>query len=246
MKIILLAAGVGSRIAKDIHWQPKSILPIPYDTKSSEQIPLIVNTIITLQKYGATDISIVTGYLHESIEEAVIAYDVECLYNPFYYLMNSIGSLWFATHKINNKEHILILNADTFMEEDLIKTILTNPVDTNHPQLFIDSSKKDNADIKVTYNENLLQDYGKEIDAIPMAESLDVIIIPKELSYEFKYQLKHMLENKKHDTWWESALIEYIHRTPIKVYDIAGMFWNEIDFYEDYTNICEYLKNRKQ
>lgn len=239
VKAIILAAGIGSRISHRIDKAHKCLLPIPY---REAEIPLIVYTIQTLKKNNVHDISVVTGYRHTEIEQAIQSYQVNIKYNPFYELMNSIGSLWFCADKLISNDDVLIFNADTFLDEEFYSSIINRPIDSQSPLLLIDSSRKDVADVKVTYTNNTLTLYGKEIPEPCMAESVDIAIIPQANTSKFHAQLLAMMEHKKFDTWWESVLVDYIHITPIEVQDIAGVFWSEIDFYEDYEKICSYLQ----
>ena len=221
---------------------------------------LISYTIEMLKKNGIKNISIVTGYKHKEIEAEIAQHDIDIYYNPFYELVNSIGSLWFCAHKIQTDDDILILNADTFLEESFYETILKTAVSDTHPVLFIDSSRKDQADVKVTYcdtgnktgskignnttNHNTILEldlYGKTIAAESMAESLDVAILPKSYTSDFFQRLLEMMEQKLFDTWWESVLVDYKDKTSVVVQDICGMFWSEIDFYEDYQRILDFI-----
>lgn len=244
MKAILLAAGVGSRIASHISSQHKCLLPLTIANHVQKEIPLICYTIETLQALNITDISVVTGYLHEKIEQATQSYHVNCFFNPFYYLVNSIGSLWFAEQKISlhKPDDLLILNADTFMEQKIFAELVSAPTDQSYPLLLVDSFRHDKADVKVTYHKNKLLEYGKEISNKAMAESTDVFLIPKSKITQFRSQLQTLLEKKQHNTWWESTLVDFKNNLPIIVQDIAGQFWSEIDYYDDYQRICEFVK----
>ncbi len=237
MKAVLLAAGRGTRIAEHIQEQHKCLLSIT--SPPIPPLPLIVYTVEMLQKYGIHDITVVTGYRHVDVETVLTPYPfVSCLFNPFYYLVNSIGSLWFATAHMSDAD-MLILNADTFMEEALIQGLLQQSISQSTPLLLVDSSRKDVADVGVRYQNGLMTDYGKEI-ADPLAESLDVAIIPEKLTSLFRHRIQEILERGQHDTWWESALADYSQSTPVGVQDVAGSFWREIDYIEDYKAICNF------
>ena len=68
MKAILLAAGVGSRIVKDIGQMPKSLVEV-------NGKPLLLHTLDLLKKNGM-EIVIITGFQHKRIEEAIKDYSV--------------------------------------------------------------------------------------------------------------------------------------------------------------------------
>ncbi|MBR3003449.1 MAG: NTP transferase domain-containing protein, partial [Lachnospiraceae bacterium] len=96
MKAILLAAGVGTRIVKDIGPMPKSMLEV-------DGQPLIVHTVQLLQKNNM-EVTVITGFQHRVIEEALKDLGVTIYYNPFYAVTNSIGSLWYAREELNTDE----------------------------------------------------------------------------------------------------------------------------------------------
>ncbi len=242
MKAILLAAGIGSRIAQHISQEHKCLLPI--HTSERNAIPLIAYTVDSLLQQGISHITVVTGYKHKKVEDSLSQYTtVQCVHNPFYYIVNSIGSLWFAKNTLlQETEATMIMNADTFLDTSIFHMAFDAIQKTETPILLVDSSRKNVADVKVTYNqENVLEAYGKDIPHVSMAESVDVALIPKSFVHTLYAQLTAMLEQRQHATWWESALVEYKDR-PISVIDIAGTFWSEIDFIEDYQRICDYVK----
>ena len=105
MKAILLAAGVGSRIVKDIGQMPKSLVEV-------NGKPLLLHTLDLLKKNGM-EIVIITGFQHKIIEDAIKDYSVTVYYNPFYRVTNSIGSLWYAASEFNTQE-LFIANADVY------------------------------------------------------------------------------------------------------------------------------------
>ena len=40
--------------------------------------------------------------------------------------------------------------------------------------------------------------------------------------------------------WWEDVLYSFVGERPIYVEDVAGRFWAEVDFIEDYERILEF------
>mgnify|MGYP002713178285 CR=1 FL=1 len=64
MKVLIMAAGVGSMISRHLQGQPKCCVDV--DGK-----PLIKRTFELLNKKGITDIAIVTGYQEKYIHQAL-------------------------------------------------------------------------------------------------------------------------------------------------------------------------------
>ena len=127
MKAILLAAGRGTRIARNVEMVPKSTLPV--DGK-----PLIRRSVEILQGEGM-EVVVCTGYREEIIREALEGLEnITYVYNPFYDITNSIASLWFARDLLD--DDILVMNADVFFSKDILHPgayfILEHPFDFIH------------------------------------------------------------------------------------------------------------------
>lgn len=44
--------------------------------------------------------------------------------------------------------------------------------------------------------------------------------------------------------WWEDAIYSFVGERPVHVKDVAGSFWAEVDFIEDYERILEFRKGK--
>ena len=151
MKAILLAAGVGSRIAENIGDMPKSMMEVGGK-------PLIIHTVELLQK-NHMEVVVITGFKHNMIEDALKDYSVKIYYNPFYAVTNSIGSLWYAREEFDTEE-MLIANADVFYTQELLDRIAGAKYENF---LLSDVTRADNGDyFFMTENDRLLK-YGKEL-----------------------------------------------------------------------------------
>ncbi len=230
MKVLLLAAGRGTRISRYLSGNPKCTVNIG-DEK------LIQYTIKMLNKKGITDIAMVLGYRADVIKEALKEYNIKFYYNPFFDVTNSIASAWFAKDFICNDD-ILIMNADVFLEEDLIDYILTKK---DSPIMYADGSRKEEADYKFKYKDGILLKYGKELENDDISgEYIGIGQFSKEFISEFNVKLEEMINNQQHSVWWENVIYELSKNRPIKVEDIAGKFWAEVDYIEDYERILKF------
>lgn len=230
MKVLLLAAGRGTRISRYLSGNPKCTVNIG-DEK------LIQYTIKMLNKKGITDIAMVLGYRAEVIKEALKEYNIKFYYNPFFDVTNSIASAWFAKDFICDDD-ILIMNADVFLEEDLIDYILTK---NDSPIMYADGSRKEEADYKFKYKNGILLKYGKELEGEDISgEYVGIGRFSKEFTLKFNEKLKEMIDDQQHSVWWENVVYELSKEQPIKVEDIAGKFWAEVDYIEDYERILQF------
>ena len=130
------------------------------------------------------------------------------------------------------------MNADVFLEEDLIDYILTKK---DSPIMYADGSRKEEADYKFKYKDGILLKYGKELENDDISgEYVGIGQFSKEFISEFNVKLEEMINNQQHSVWWENVIYELSKNQPIKVEDIAGKFWAEVDYIEDYERILKF------
>ena len=108
MRAIILAAGMASRLRPLTDNTPKCLLKIG-------ERSLLQRSIDALTSNGIKEIVIVTGYLHNQIEDFVKqqypSLDVTFIHNGVYDSTNNIYSLWLARPKADGEE-ILLLDSD--------------------------------------------------------------------------------------------------------------------------------------
>ncbi|MFH0422998.1 NTP transferase domain-containing protein [Streptococcus sp. A11] len=235
MKIILLAAGRGTRISRYIQDRPKCTVNL------TENQTLIEYTISMFNHYGFHDISIILGYRQHAIREVLKNYDVKFYYNPFYDVTNSIASLWFAQEELD--DDLFIMNADVFLDTNTLDKILE---EKKSPVLFSDESRKEEADYKFYYESDTLMRYGKDLTVEETTgEYIGAAIIRKEFLPKFKEKLLDKINRQEHGQWWEEILYSMTEKEPIYVSPVTGNFWAEVDYVEDYENILEFVRNKK-
>ena len=111
MKVLLLAAGRGTRISRYLGGDPKCTVDIG-------GIRLIQYTIDMLERKGIREIAMVLGYNAARIREVLAGHDIRYFYNPFFDVTNSIGSAWFAKDFLTDSDDICIMNADGSRKEN--------------------------------------------------------------------------------------------------------------------------------
>ncbi|CAK0743297.1 L-glutamine-phosphate cytidylyltransferase [Gammaproteobacteria bacterium] len=236
MKVLILAAGIGTRISRHLSGNPKCMLDIGKTTLISYTLQLLKNS-------GIKKIGIILGYKHQIIKKEIMPYDVEIFYNPFFDVTNSLASAWFARKFIDEPEEIIIMNGDVFMEEEVLNAILKETLD---PVIFADSSRREEADYKLGYENNILKKYGKDLMGDDITgEYIGVAKIGKRFIPAFLASLDHLIEEQKHSVWWENALYELSNTKNIYVRDIVGGFWAEVDYIEDYERILAFRKTEQ-
>ena len=91
MKAILMAAGMGTRIATKTN-EPKCLLDIGNGPLIRHTVELLLN--------NHMEVCICLGFKGYLIREALRDYPITFYENPFYRVTNSIASLWFSSSRI--------------------------------------------------------------------------------------------------------------------------------------------------
>lgn len=236
MKAFLLAAGVGSRISREIS-KPKSLLDIGNGT------PLIRHTVALLQQYGI-EVSIIVGFNKELFYEALEGMNVTFYYNPFYRVSNSIASLWFAKDALKCDDDYLFANADVFFEKEILEKILHAKEDIT---MLADYRKIEEGDYFFHCENGLVTKYGKDLAVSERTcEYVGIAKVGKQYINHFCNVMISMVEQEDYKTWWETVLYSHCSEFPIHTLDVAPYFWSEIDYIEDYERIVEYVKNQSE
>ena len=238
MKAILLAAGKGTRIARNVERVPKSTLPV-------DGVPLIRRSVELLQAQGIECV-ICTGYEEEKIRSSLggisgLAY----YYNPFFAVTNSIASLWFAREELN--DDVLIMNADVYFSEEILHTLLS---DQRNPVMAIDCSRTKEGDyFFYTSLDGRIEKYGKGLPIEQRScEYVGMAKINKEFLPAFVKRMDQLIYTGEYNAWWENVLYSFTDDKEYDIYtvDVDGRFWAEIDYFDDYERIIDYIARTKE
>jgi choline kinase len=237
MKAILLAAGRGTRIARNVEMIPKSTLPINGE-------PLIRRSVKLLQAEGM-DCVVCTGYEENKIKEALNGLgNITYCYNPFFDVTNSLASLWFARQELN--DDLLVLNADVFFSKEILEMVMN---DKRDPVMAIDYSRVKEGDyFFYTALDGRIEKYGKGLPFEQRTcEYVGMAKIEKPFLPFFIKRMDEMINTQQHGAWWENILYSYTDKKEKDIYtvDVNGRFWAEIDYFDDYERIIDYIACEK-
>ncbi|MBR3832956.1 MAG: phosphocholine cytidylyltransferase family protein [Lachnospiraceae bacterium] len=231
MKAFLLAAGRGTRISKSIPKIPKCTLDIGGK-------PLIRRTVEMLLG-NDVEVTIIVGYKQEHVRKVLADLDVNIVYNPFFDITNSIGSLWLAKEYFGDEDTI-IANADVFWSQEIFDKVVATDKDN---VMLADYNRADDGDYFFYVEDGILKKYGKELEREERnSEYVGIAYIKKDFVESFVKRLDKLVGGQQHGIWWENVLYSFIGEKDINVLDISGTFWSEIDFIEDYHRIIEYVE----
>lgn len=235
MKALIMAAGIGQRISRDIHGQPKCCLEIGGKA-------LIKRTFEQFFNKGIENIGIVTGYREKYILQALEGSSFRRYYNPFFRITNSIASAWFAREFLTGDDDLLIMNGDVFIEDGIIDMIIN---DSRSPLLLADSTRIEGADYRFAWDNSMLKRYGKDLtDSETTGEYVGLAKLDKEYVSLFKLMLVDCINAEDYNCWWEDVIYRTVNQgAAVYIHDVAGSFWAEVDYIEDYLKIQKYLKS---
>lgn len=232
MNVIILAAGVGSRLNGIAGHKPKCLI-------EAGQTTLIRRIVELCQRRGLRRIAVVTGYRADLIESD-LGKSVVYYRNPFYPITNSLSSLWFAREELTPDEDALLMNADLFFEPRLLDAAIA---DTRPVVMLSDSTRIETADYRFGLDGPRICRHGKNLSVAETdAEHVGVVKLRGEFIRPFKGRLEQLIAAGRFNDWWEDVLYSFIPEgVPIYHHDIAGTFWTEIDCQADYDRLQTWL-----
>ena len=164
-------------------------------------------------------------------------------FNPFYRVTNSIASLWFAKEAIKEDDDYIFMNADVYLEPEILDKMLECPETIS---MLADYRKILEGDYFFHCDETgLVRKYGKEMPVEERTcEYVGAAKIGKEYVAEFKRVMEEMVATEQYTTWWETILYSRCYDIDIHTIDAAPYFWSEIDYIEDYEKIVNFVKEK--
>jgi choline kinase len=236
MKAIIMAAGIGSRLKKQLGNQPKCCTEVAGEA-------LIERMLRLLAEKGIRDVALVLGYQSEVVIGRLRGKtEARSYVNPFFNVTNSISSLWFAREELDGQDDTVILNGDLFFEPSLLDAVVES---SGNAVMFADPRRVEDADYRFGYDNGLLRRYGKNLPvADTTGEYIGVAKIRRALVGEFRAGLEVLVAAQQHGLWWEDVLYNLCAtQRPINVVEITDSFWAELDYIEDYERIQAFLRN---
>lgn len=119
MKVIILAAGQGTRLRPLTDHQPKCMVKIHDKSIIDRQIEVMKACGIKEE-----DISIVGGYCFDVLKEHFKDSKIQMIPNPAYETTNMVCSLMCAREQIENATDVLVSYGDIVYNENVLNTIL--------------------------------------------------------------------------------------------------------------------------
>jgi choline kinase len=151
MKIIILAAGIGSRLGNPF---PKPLTPL----KNGKSI-MQMQTEHIASKYNIDDINVVVGFKKELIMERFP--ELSYIYNPFFDRTNTSKSLLQALKK-NRHQSVLWFNGDVVFDEKILDLIDPH-IEANTSFVAVNTSKVADEEVKYTIKNGYIEQLSKNV-----------------------------------------------------------------------------------
>ena len=228
-KALILAAGLGTRLAPITNDRPKSLVPV-------NGKPILIKQIENLKENGIDDITIVSGYRADKLAEAVNACfsGIKLVESVDYASTNNMYSAYLGIKSMfpdGNIGSFYMMNADVFFDSSVIAGLKNTGCGSF---IVTDVGRYMEESMKVVVDEGRITAISK---AIPEAEaygcSIDVYKFGEEGAAAFYKRCCEYIEEKMDlKKWSEVALNDALADTAFKVCPLSGR-WFEIDDLND-------------
>jgi len=221
LKIVILAAGIGSRLGNPF---PKPLTPL----KDGESI--MAKQLKNISKYfDINDVTTVVGFKKDLIMERFP--EVNYVYNPFFDRTNTSKSLLQALKKHKGKS-VLWFNGDVVFDEKLLSTLLQD-IQEENSFIAVNTSSVAEEEVKYTLKDNYVFELSKEVKN-GLGEAVGINFISKNDLDIFISQLEKCDANDYFEKGLEVAISE--NNLKVKAIDISKYNCIEVDFKEDLQN----------
>lgn len=226
MKIIILAAGIGSRLGNPF---PKPLTPL----KNGKSI-MQMQTEHIASKFNIDDINVVVGFKKDLIMERFP--ELTYIYNPFFDRTNTSKSLLQALKKHRN-EPVLWFNGDVVFDEKLLD-ILIPYIKDNASFVAVNTSKVGEEEVKYTLKNGFINELSKTVKNA-LGEAVGINFISSNDIKKFINRLEDCNDNDYFERGLELAI--ELDNIQVKAVDISAYNCMEIDFLEDLENVNNLL-----
>lgn len=233
--IIILAAGIGSRLRPLTDKVPKTMVRVNGEAiieRLLKQIDAIDNVDI--------NIKIASGYKSEILKNFVnelgLSVNIEFVENHDYDTTNNMYSLHMVLSALEEDNDIVIINADCFYDNSIVEQIIASTGN----YIAIDKGIFNEESMKVkTNNSKKVIGMSKTLEeGSEVYVSIDIYAFDKTCRNRIFQISSEIISNGELNSWTEVAinLLAQEENSNIKCLNITGKRWMEIDNHMDLKN----------
>ncbi len=225
MKIVILAAGLGSRLREGVTDKPKPL------TMLRSGVSIMENQVLSISSnFNIHDVFVVVGYKMNLIMEEFPS--LSYVYNPDFSSTNTSKSLLTALHKINT-DSVLWFNGDVVFDSKLLED-LKEMILADQSFVCVNNSKVADEEIKYTLDSSgNIKELSKTVKG-GLGEAVGINFISSQDLELFKGSLADCEDND----YFERGLEFIIDKgAKIKPLDISSHFCMEVDFQGDLAEV---------
>ena len=221
MKIIILAAGIGSRLGNPL---PKPLTKLKNNKSIMQMMTENISSV-----YNTDIINLVVGFKKDLIMESFP--DLTYVYNQYFDQTNTAKSLLKAVKK-NKDQSILWMNGDIVFDKNILLK-LKEYTDKDISFVSVNTSKVAEEEVKYTLKDDYIDELSKTVKN-GLGEAVGINFISSDYIEIFIKRLEECDDNDYFERALEIAIEEDGFK--IKPIDISEFNCIEIDFEEDLKN----------
>ncbi len=225
MKALILAAGLGTRLAPITDDRPKSLVAV-------NGTPILFKQIENLYKNGIYDITVISGYKADILKREVHRRypEITILESTNYAVTNNMYSAYLAREVVGGQA-FLMMNADVFFDASVIAALMS----CDAPDAIVtDVGNYMEESMKVVEKDGRLVQISKAVrPEQAFGVSIDVYKFSIKGGNAFFTRCREYIEGRKElKLWSEVALNDILGEIVFKACPLDGR-WFEIDNHDD-------------
>ena len=228
MQALILAAGIGNRLADAADGKPKSYLPLGGET-------LLTRNLRLLRECGVSECVLVTGHQRERFAADFPDADIRQVFNPFYKTTNVLVSVWCGLPWLEGE--FIYLHADTVFHPEILQRLTSAP---SRPALLA-ADRKQCAEEEMKYKCDAVGRVFEINKTMPSVEAHGEFLGLARFSAEalpvIRRGVERVLHRGEFGSFFEASLQEMMDAGELspEIVDTGALPWREIDFPEDYA-----------